>query len=330
MVEGFDNDDRWRMVEDEFYSVAARFTAHLHAAQYRRLKDEAKRLSPNTIRTLARPVTRPPTVDVMRRQAASTLTVSQRRAITTARLHAKASNPAAAAAVAAQSDDEDNDRFQIQLSRKRTHLASLMNSPRKKAQPLTSIASIGKARATALSTYSQASSLGTGTSRAREESPAKHHQTPASAKTAHASDELRGIPQQASSRNCLTSQRASSQVDFDCDADNLEQHSARTFGARLGTQKPATTTDSQSRAPAAPKPVPAEHASLTPALPPFEGDCDSDSGLETYFQRRLRERRRKPHRRRSPAADEPAGQGENQAKLASQDAQNAALTVPSI
>lgn len=138
MVEGFDNDDRWRMVEDEFYSVASRFTAHLHTAQYRRLKDEAKKRNP-TIQALARPVIRAPTLDVVRRQAASALAASQRRAIAAAKLHLKASDsdsaPASAAAAATHSDDEDSDRFQIQPTRKRTHLAGLLDSPGREHSP---------------------------------------------------------------------------------------------------------------------------------------------------------------------------------------------------
>ena len=42
MHEGFDHDDIYMMVEDEFYSIAQSFTQHLHHAEYVRLKNVAK------------------------------------------------------------------------------------------------------------------------------------------------------------------------------------------------------------------------------------------------------------------------------------------------
>ena len=42
MRDGWDKDDAWMMVEDEFYAVAQSFTSHLHWQEYKRLKDKAK------------------------------------------------------------------------------------------------------------------------------------------------------------------------------------------------------------------------------------------------------------------------------------------------
>ena len=42
MIPGYQNDDKYRMVEDDFYSIAQSFTAHLHHAEYRRRKKQAK------------------------------------------------------------------------------------------------------------------------------------------------------------------------------------------------------------------------------------------------------------------------------------------------
>lgn len=42
MIEGLDGDDVYMMVEDEFYSTAQTFTAHLHHAEYKRLMKEAR------------------------------------------------------------------------------------------------------------------------------------------------------------------------------------------------------------------------------------------------------------------------------------------------
>ncbi|MBE3050024.1 hypothetical protein IMZ48_47490 [Candidatus Bathyarchaeota archaeon] len=51
-----EDDDRVRMVEDELFSVANRFTAHLHAAEYQRQKREAKTRNAGTIDSISRPV----------------------------------------------------------------------------------------------------------------------------------------------------------------------------------------------------------------------------------------------------------------------------------
>ncbi|OBT74821.1 hypothetical protein VF21_06448 [Pseudogymnoascus sp. 05NY08] len=57
MVDGFGNDDRYRMVEDEFLDVAKEFTQHLHAAEYQRMKSSAKAQNTATINAISRPVT---------------------------------------------------------------------------------------------------------------------------------------------------------------------------------------------------------------------------------------------------------------------------------
>ena len=56
MVEGLDDDDRFRMVEDELLYIAGKFTAHLHAAEYQRQKQQAKARNADTIDTISRPV----------------------------------------------------------------------------------------------------------------------------------------------------------------------------------------------------------------------------------------------------------------------------------
>jgi hypothetical protein len=42
MMEGYDHDDIYLMVEDEFHSIAQTFTQHLHHAEYQRLKKKAR------------------------------------------------------------------------------------------------------------------------------------------------------------------------------------------------------------------------------------------------------------------------------------------------
>lgn len=55
LIEGFDNDDMYIMVEDEFYAVAQSFTRHLHHAEYVRRKKEAKLRNAAAIKDLPRP-----------------------------------------------------------------------------------------------------------------------------------------------------------------------------------------------------------------------------------------------------------------------------------
>ncbi|KAI9723979.1 MAG: hypothetical protein M1812_000697 [Candelaria pacifica] len=56
MREGLDHDDIYIMVEDEFQSVARRFTQHLHHAEYVRLKNLAKSQNASTILSISRPI----------------------------------------------------------------------------------------------------------------------------------------------------------------------------------------------------------------------------------------------------------------------------------
>ncbi|KAI0402769.1 hypothetical protein F4802DRAFT_337993 [Xylaria palmicola] len=56
MIEGIDGDDRYRMVEDEFLAMAQQFTAHLHAAEYKRLKTASELENAQTIENISRPV----------------------------------------------------------------------------------------------------------------------------------------------------------------------------------------------------------------------------------------------------------------------------------
>ncbi|KAI9745631.1 MAG: hypothetical protein M1818_001165 [Claussenomyces sp. TS43310] len=57
MIEGLENDDKYRMVEDEFLSTAKEFTQHLHAAEYKRMKKAARSQNAATINSISRPVT---------------------------------------------------------------------------------------------------------------------------------------------------------------------------------------------------------------------------------------------------------------------------------
>ena len=123
MVEGAENDDRWRMVEDEFLSVANTFTVHLHAAEYHRLKSLAKEQNADTINSISRPVTGVMTSSVKRRQDAVARLAKQRKGLKRARSNVDE----------LQSDDDDRRPWAG------TSLQGLLDSPRKKSLLLTSV-----------------------------------------------------------------------------------------------------------------------------------------------------------------------------------------------
>ncbi|KAK3707487.1 hypothetical protein LTR37_012129 [Vermiconidia calcicola] len=54
MREGYDADDIYRMVEDEFYITAKKFTQHIHHAEYARLKRLAKSRGAGTLKSISR------------------------------------------------------------------------------------------------------------------------------------------------------------------------------------------------------------------------------------------------------------------------------------
>ncbi|KAI0200249.1 hypothetical protein F4808DRAFT_461115 [Astrocystis sublimbata] len=56
MIDGIDGDNRYRMVEDEFLTTARQFTAHLHAAEYKRLKTASAAESAQMFKNISRPV----------------------------------------------------------------------------------------------------------------------------------------------------------------------------------------------------------------------------------------------------------------------------------
>jgi len=116
MIEGIENDDKYRMVEDELVSIAGSFTAHLHAAEYHRMKALAKRENAETIRNISRPVSGPATDLVKQRQKARDLDARQQKGLKRA--------------LGQDGDDMSESPWAG------TSLEGLMESPRKKAVPL--------------------------------------------------------------------------------------------------------------------------------------------------------------------------------------------------
>ncbi|TPX09088.1 uncharacterized protein E0L32_001650 [Thyridium curvatum] len=137
MIEGADNDDKYRMVEDELLATAKMFTAHLHNAEYQRLKKLAKSQNAETIKNISRPVTGNMTDLVRRRQTTLSRTARQRAGIKRARARVNDGD--------GDSDDDEGD-----AAFAGTALQGLMASPRKTAVPLTALTSVaGGTRAAA-------------------------------------------------------------------------------------------------------------------------------------------------------------------------------------
>lgn len=210
---------------------------------------------------------------------------------------------------------------------------------------MTTIAtSNGKARAASMGTSSQSSSLSfrTGTPSARPTSVATPYKISMStAKTAHARERPRGIPERAAVGRGLTPERVRSQSDRDSNVDDLEKYSARPHGTlqanhmtAAASRKPLTKGDVSAAPNPSPQPLTSADHAIPTATPQSAGlNDDSDSGSETYFQHRLRARRSKPRPQRGhrhPTPDEPSGKEASQVGPKSQDTSSAALSVPSI
>lgn len=79
MIAGPVGDDRYRMVEDELLATAGLFTAHLHRAEYTRLKRLAAAQNAAAIREMERPVVPgPATVTATRRRGRAARTAARR------------------------------------------------------------------------------------------------------------------------------------------------------------------------------------------------------------------------------------------------------------
>ncbi|RDL30784.1 uncharacterized protein BP5553_10129 [Venustampulla echinocandica] len=124
MNEGMEHDDKYRMVEDEFFSVAQRFTVHLHAAEYKRQEKLAKARNAEAITSISRPVTGKMSDQTSRKLASANRSKTQKGL-----LEGFASD---------DSDDDDN------LPYVGTSLHGLMDSPRK----ITSLLKVGSIGAT--------------------------------------------------------------------------------------------------------------------------------------------------------------------------------------
>ncbi|OLN81246.1 hypothetical protein CCHL11_07338 [Colletotrichum chlorophyti] len=126
MIEGLENDDKYRMVEDEFFVAAGQFTAHLHAAEYHRLRAQTRTQNAETIRNISRPVVGTLTELARKRQEELLRKKKQREALRRAKLEA------------VREDEGSGDETGVPW--RGTALQGLMDSPRKKEVPLMALA----------------------------------------------------------------------------------------------------------------------------------------------------------------------------------------------
>ncbi|KAE9371417.1 hypothetical protein N431DRAFT_341588 [Stipitochalara longipes BDJ] len=122
MDEGKKYDDKWRMVEDEFLTVAKRFTVHLHAAEYKRQQKMVKSRNAETINTISRPVAGKMPNHTKRRMEAAARVNTQRAALDGVTVKE------------AEEDDDSDDGDGLPYFG--TTLHGLMDTPRKRAASL--------------------------------------------------------------------------------------------------------------------------------------------------------------------------------------------------
>ncbi|KAL7922340.1 hypothetical protein ACQKWADRAFT_86818 [Trichoderma austrokoningii] len=142
MIPGPLNDDQYRMVDDELLHIAQRFTAHLHRAEYERLKTLAKAQNEATIREIERPVVvdAVPTVRAQQRSDLAQRDMKQRETL--------------------EGDGDARDGDVSVPSQARTNLQGLMEAPRREGRiimPSASTAS-SSSRTRAAAGYSSKSS----------------------------------------------------------------------------------------------------------------------------------------------------------------------------
>lgn len=270
MISGLRHDDKWRMVEDEFVAVAHKFTAHLHAAEYRRLKVRARQQNSDAIRSISRPTSALMTDSVKRRQVSLSLKRSQSRGIKRALSRAS------------EADEADAD----DMPWAGTNLQDLMNSPRKKPVPLSRlVTAVSGTRAAAL--HRQQSSIST-----------THSSLPDTTADRRGA---RGHQAKSPLTDRTAFVRARDQIDRRGDAlgrpsasARLSQHISSASPSATANLKPSSTATDQALAPGKDMPVcvlasPTQKSISRPVM--SNADDDSDSPVETFFDRRMRERR---------------------------------------
>ncbi|KAM0458210.1 hypothetical protein ACHAPV_001585 [Trichoderma viride] len=192
MIPGPLNDDKYRMVDDEFLHIAQRFTAHLHRAEYDRLKTLAKAQNAATIREIERPVVvdAVPTARSRQRSELAQRDMKQRKTL--------------------EGDGEARDEESVP-SLARTNLRGLMEAPRREGRIImpSASASSSSSRTRAAAGYSSKSSP-QGDRRSRARSPPTS--LPSSSKRIKFEQPSHTRPATTTSRNVVPTPHISNQT----------------------------------------------------------------------------------------------------------------------
>lgn len=121
-----DRDDQYRMVEDELLAIAQKFTAHLHAAEYKKRERDVQWRRAAAINSISRPMTGPKPDSTKRKLERVAQEKTQRTVLQTVLGEKKREDGSGS-----ESDSEVED-----LPYVGTTLHGLMDSPRKKTRSL--------------------------------------------------------------------------------------------------------------------------------------------------------------------------------------------------
>src|ERR1700761_3229766 len=144
MHEGYNRDDIFIMVEDEFQTIAQSYTAHLHRAEYKRLVKQARRAPPKALPEPTSPMSK----ETMNRLRASALEKKQKESLRQI------------AAQSSKEDEEDEDKVADLWSG--TSLAPLMAGGSRQTRSLVGLEGISSNTKAALGLFrSQSSSKDT-------------------------------------------------------------------------------------------------------------------------------------------------------------------------
>lgn len=181
LIEGFDNDDIWMMVEDEFYAVAQTFTQHLHYAEYIRRTKEAKLQNAARIQDFSRSAdgVTPMSEEAKKKREAEALAERQKKGLGHEEEKKGAGSGGEEGAGGLDDDDDDDDDALFQDDAwAGTSLYDLMISPRK-ARSLVDSRGI-KSSTKAAAGYAQASQNYGSDARSRDGSAAAAAEPPSS------------------------------------------------------------------------------------------------------------------------------------------------------
>ncbi|KXH62278.1 hypothetical protein CSAL01_11713 [Colletotrichum salicis] len=292
MMEGLENDDKYRMVEDELVTIAGHFTAHLHAVEYQRLKAQTRTQNAETIKTISRPVVGSLTELARKRQEELLRKKKQREALRRAKRDA------------GRDDEDTGDETNVPW--RGTSLQGLMHSPKKKEVPLMSLTRADSGVRTS------ASGLFGGVVRSsqskRPSAPAKRSTPVDEDTTEDESDDLGGPVKGPASRD-IDHKRPAYPSKTIAKVHSRPSHQQRTMQPN-STRLPDTKASSNGRGPlgtATSKPISSTRAATnTPPTNDEEGDDDDDDLFTRLKNRRAnaRPQRRAPVKKEKPETKE--------------------------